>query len=535
MNPAPPSLMTVAALARAGAVERAVELFDAHYAGRHDDSAVLAVLGRLRKSQSRLAGLAAQPWLMASATEAYAAAHRLDPQPYLAINAASTALLAGDAPRARDLAGWVVARLAAPEPVNDTRYYLAATRAEALLILGNLPGATAALAEAAQADPDGWDERAVTVAQLAELSEVLAVDPAWLDPFRPPAALHFAGHMGVAAGGAAEAAIAAATRQLIAAEKVGFAFGALAAGADIVIAEQVLAAGGELHLVLPAPLVDFRRQSVLPAGMAWAGRFDAVAARAASLRVVGPPSDHPHDSLATRLAGDVAIGASRQCARRYATRALQWLVLDEHGGGTNTAVQGRRWPDPASQHRLTVSRDADAEALYPPEESDPGRRDAVVMAIRLDLADLGTLPVSAELVAARAPVTAALAGLPAAQVRTWHDGWDILVDDLEAAVRLALAVQDAARAGAHRPAIGLARGLLGTATDALTGSLIWHGQPAELAERLAWRAPAGVSLCDALFAGCAALAGPAPWHLQPWLTDEPDLGGTAYLLNPVSR
>lgn len=48
--------------------------------------------------------------------------------------------------------------------------------------------------------------------------------------------------------------------------RYGFAWGALAAGADIVIAEHLLASDAELHVVLPCPVEQFEAQSVAPAG-----------------------------------------------------------------------------------------------------------------------------------------------------------------------------------------------------------------------------------------------------------------------------
>jgi hypothetical protein len=183
---------------------------------------------------------------------------------------------------------------------------------------------------------------------LTELCAALGLAAGWLDRFRPPAALHYAGHMGLAAGGVGEAELAARIDRLLAEGPIGFAHGAAAAGADLVIAERLLAHGASLHLVLPAPPGDFRRQSVVPASPAWASRFDAVLARADSVAVVGPAAAGPHDPRATALAAEVAIGGSLAMAQRYATVARQWIVLDENGGGANSASQAARWPHPAT-------------------------------------------------------------------------------------------------------------------------------------------------------------------------------------------
>ena len=49
---------------------------------------------------------------------------------------------------------------------------------------------------------------------------------------------------------------------------IGFAYGSLAAGADILWAEALLAVGSEVHVVLPFALEEFVRVSVEPSGAA---------------------------------------------------------------------------------------------------------------------------------------------------------------------------------------------------------------------------------------------------------------------------
>ncbi len=50
---------------------------------------------------------------------------------------------------------------------------------------------------------------------------------------------------------------------------VGFAFGGLAAGADIVVAEMLLDLGAAVTAVLPFPPEPYLEQSVRPGGEAW--------------------------------------------------------------------------------------------------------------------------------------------------------------------------------------------------------------------------------------------------------------------------
>ncbi len=524
-----PTLPMIAALVRAGAVDRAAELFAA--AG-HDrasgNPAALALKGRIAKAQARLASADAQPARFAEAAAAYRAAHDLDPAPYLAINAATLSLLAGDPAAATSGARAVLALLDGPEPPADTPYFLAATRAEALLLLGDRAGAEAALTEAANHDPDGWDDRAVTLAQLREILGAQGEDCAWLDRFAPPASLHFAGHMGIHAGGSSEAVLTEALDHWLGSQRIGFAWGALAAGADVVIAERLQALGCAVHLVLPCPPEQFAAQSVAPAGREWAARFEAVMARAASLRCAGSLAGSVHDPLATAFAGELAIGGAVLNAARLGSAALQLIVLDETGGGPNTARQAELWQGPdGSRQILTVPRDAAVEALFPPEAPDLARHLLFHAAIAFpgDGASLN----SAELGERAALVGMALATLPQGSVRAGPQGWDVATPDVSAGLSATLAVIDMCRAaGTEPPAAGvdLALGLL--VPDLASGSLVAHGPGTALAQRLLAQAPPGLVLASDPLSVTLAARPAGALRTEPWLPDEPELGGAVH-------
>ena len=197
---------------------RAWALFSAAgYDQRGEDPAALAVKGRLLKGRARLASGAEARGLYAAAAEAYAAANAQLAASYLAINAATLRLLAGDAAGASAAARGVLHQLGDPAAAMDTPYFLAATRAEAHMLLGNQAAAQQAMEQAAQAGPDGWADRAATVAQLREIAAAQNSDAAWIERFAPPASLHFAGHMGLASGSWTEEALSAAIRNVVAA------------------------------------------------------------------------------------------------------------------------------------------------------------------------------------------------------------------------------------------------------------------------------------------------------------------------------
>ncbi|MBL7439274.1 adenylate cyclase, partial [Escherichia coli] len=88
-----------------------------------------------------------------------------------------------------------------------------------------------------------------TLRQFATILAELGLDADWLDAYRPPRTLHYAGQMRIRNDATQSAGIDA----VLAAENIGFGYGALAAGADMLIAERLLARDAELHVTLPSP------------------------------------------------------------------------------------------------------------------------------------------------------------------------------------------------------------------------------------------------------------------------------------------
>ncbi|MFC0590431.1 tetratricopeptide repeat-containing protein [Novosphingobium aquiterrae] len=532
------TLPAIAAMVRAGAVERAWELFVGEgHADRRGDAATEAVRGRLFKARARLTQGREQAQLFAEAARAYSAANVIDPAPYLAINAATLSLLAQDDSAARTGARQVIAMLDSGSNLADTPYYLAATRAEAALLLGDQNAAEAAMDQAATHDPDGWRDRATTIAQLREITAVRGDDATWLIRFAPPASLHFAGHMGLASGGNLEAQLARQVDALIAAERIGFAWGALAAGADIIIAERLLAAGVELHLVLPCAPDTFEGQSVHPAGQQWSARYRSVLARANSLRLAAADAGAVHDPIATAHAGELAIGATLLNASELASTCCQLIVTDADGGGRNTARQAAMWPAGAGpQHHLTVARDAAIEALFPPERSDPYRALAVHVAIELDglSHQVPSDPQSIERQVL--PISRALARMSPHRVRAAPGRWDLVLDDVPEGLATLLDVQANCRAaGMPQPAIGAHIAIASLVSDAASGALVPYGPGMTLARRLMAMAPSGTILITDALAVTMAARRVSGLRSELYHTGDDDSAGPVHVLLPGSQ
>ncbi|MGA9581370.1 MAG: TRAFs-binding domain-containing protein, partial [Allosphingosinicella sp.] len=368
-----PPLSAVIAYARAGAVDQAWRLFLAGRFAHDENASVACVRGRLLKDLAARRAGEERLQLYRDAAAAYEQAARLHATTYPLINAATLFLLASDRAAARTLANRTMDLIEQHPDEPETPYYRAATRAEAFLLLDRHDEARAAFAEAVALAPRAWEDHASTLRQFALILAAQGRDSAWLDVHRPPRSLHFGGHMSfdpeVVRREHLDEKIAAVLEE----ENVGFGFGALAAGADIIIAEALLARGAEVHAVLPGGAEAFAAVSVDPFGNAWRRRFDSVLAMAETVRPVRPLGAAPGSSM-IGLADEVAMGAALMNGRRLESSAVQLLVLDsadEAGNGASGrsreiwAVGGWR------QRVLTAPRETGRDSSAPTAETAP--------------------------------------------------------------------------------------------------------------------------------------------------------------------
>lgn len=315
----------ILALARAGATTRAWECFIAAGLGNvTDDPAALTLKARLIKDQARKTKSGAAARLYLQSAKAYADASALRPDSYPLINAATMSFFAGQPDHMALLAQKVLTMLDTGMGVGETPYWHEATRAEALLLLGREADAQAALGKAIVAAPQAWEDRAATLRQFRQIAEFRNEDSGWLSSYAPPASLYFKGMIGVAPDDIHGAKMA---REAVATANAGFGYGALAAGADILIAEALLDAGAQLHVILPVLSSAFRRQSVAPYGEAWLPRFDRLFEQAASVTVVAAGDRLTGAAIA--FAAQVAKGAAMENACRLEGRAAGLELNDQ--------------------------------------------------------------------------------------------------------------------------------------------------------------------------------------------------------------
>jgi len=374
--PSSVSLATIIALARAGALDQAWARFAAGGYEGSGEASTLTLKGRLLKDRARAAQGLERERLYAEAAKAYGDAARPGRATYPLVNAASLALLGGNAGLAIGYAEQVLAHLQASPDEPETPYYRAATGAEALLLLNRHDDARAAFAEAIALAPRAWEDHASTLRQFGLILAAQGRDSSWLDDHRPPRSLHFGGHMSFDPKVVRREHLDEKIAALLEEEKIGFGYGALAAGADIIIAEALLERGAELHAVLPGGPEAFALVSVDPFGKAWRKRFGAVLERATEIRPVRPLGARPGASM-IGLADEVAMGAALINGRRLESTAVQLLVLDCAHEANGTSGRSRDiWLSGGWRQRiLTAPRETS------PEPSGDGSDESAPLAV----------------------------------------------------------------------------------------------------------------------------------------------------------
>jgi class 3 adenylate cyclase len=198
-----------------------------------------------------------------------------------------------------------------------------------------------------------------------------------IEALQPPPVLVYCGHM-FTAGCAAEPALRA--RIDAALDELGacIAFGPLACGADILIAEALLARGGELNVVLPFREDDFLDQSVRSGGPGWEARFRACM-DAADEVVLASDSAFVGDDNQFAYGTRVAMGLAEIRARQLETRAVQLAVLSDdaaalvrsHIAGTQADVE--QWQALGRESRIIEAGPVRRDLVFPRVEPPADR------------------------------------------------------------------------------------------------------------------------------------------------------------------
>jgi hypothetical protein len=522
--------LQVLASAQMGDTQRAERLYDAYRLGeRSDDEDALALRGRLHKDRALGATGAARARRFQAASAAYRRAHAVRMGYFPAINAATTAWAASDRDGARTLAETVLAH-ADLNPPRD--FFAAASRAEALVLLGRGAEALEAIAGALAGGGVGYGERASACRQLEWLCATTPLSKderaALLASLRPPPVITYTGHM-FRPDGAAEADLAGRIGAAIDDLGSTIAYGALACGADILIAEAILARGGELQVVLPFAVDEFLRASVLPGGEAWVGRFHACLAAASAVTFATRMEDIGDDSLfsyGARLAG----GLARLRAGQMATGAVQLAVWDGQAarGGAGAAVDVTAWRELGFETRIIEPGPVDRTMAWATPKADAAQSRRVSRAIIFtDYKGYSKLSESAipvfnrEIMGRIAGVLARHPGSVCAR-NTWGDAFHGVIEDTVAAAEITLDIIESLKGvmiGAPPGAdsgeteqegmrIGLHYGPVYQEIDPVTGLDNFYGSEVTLAARIEPQVIPGQIYTTQAFAAILAVTAP---------------------------
>lgn len=437
--------LQILALARMGELERATALYDVHLRDQTDIDA-RALGARLLKDAAWAADPAHRPALLARASDAYAAIFHLSRDAFPGINAASLAMLAGRTAEGERLARAVLDSLSKRAAAT---YYDAATEAEAQLILGDEARAEAAIARAATLPGCDQGARSSTSRQLARIAAATGRGAALVARLRPPPVLTFCGHM-FTADPRAEARLAAEIAAYLDERDVRIGYGALACGADILVAEALLARGAELNVVLPYLADDFIETSVRPGGEAWVPRFQACLARAAEV-VIASETGSLGDERQLSYGAMLMMGYARLRARHLDTEACQLAIWDgvETHGLAGTAADVRLWRrHGGSSHVIAFQRSRRPPVTAPPRGPDTPAARAVRGLIFADFAgfsriDEARLPAFWERVLGRAADVIDRHGAQVCSRNSWGDALYVVTDGAVAAANVALDLQRA--------------------------------------------------------------------------------------------
>lgn len=526
--------LTGLALARCGAIERAEELVaEADLVGRADGAEprlqedILALRARLVKDRALAASGDERRSEAQRAAAAYGSVAERTDSSYALVNSATMYLIAGDPAASVAAATRALDQLAEA----DDDYWNAASRAEALLLLGRIDEAGAALATAGDAEPD-WSMRSTTIRQLRLVCREADIDAAILDALPMPSVVHYSGHM-FAQG--PEDDLRSQIEAIFENEQVGAVHGSLACGSDLLVVEAAIERGIEVHAVLPCPAPAFVARSVTPGGGDWPGRFDAALESATSV-VIEPTVAVPDESM-FGYADQLAMGFALAQATQLGSHAFQLALWDgvTSDGEAGTAAAVARWGRTGNPTTvINLPREALTPVASRPKPKPPGgsghtpaRRERTVKAMLFadvkGFSALGEdeLPDFFETVMARLARVVDSFGDTVRYRNTWGDAVYLVIDTAGDAARISLAMQ-AELLGARdelgwptlTARIGGHAGPVFAGHDHVTDEATFYGTHVTRAARIEPRTPPGEVFVTENFAALVALEGDAAIRLE---------------------
>jgi adenylate cyclase len=334
----------------------------------------------------------------------------------------------------------------------------------------------------------------------------------------PPVAV-YCGHM-FSAGSAEEAPLAARVAEALDGLGTMIGYGPLACGADLLIAEALLARGGELNVVLPFAEDDFIAESVLCGGEEWLARYQSCRAAAMSLHFATPGAyvgDDNQFAYNTRL----AMGLAALRAQQLGTEAVQVAVISDRfrslskTGLAGTVADIGMWQALGRRTVAVPAGPVPRNLVFPehPPMAAGTRREirSIIFADYKGFSRLGERELPLFMAEVMGRIGAALDefGGHVEFRNSWGDAIYAIVDEPRTAARLALDLQRrlAKLPPALHPSggeagmrIGVHYGPIWVGTDRITGNAIWYGGEVNRTARIEPVTPVGGVYCTETFA-----------------------------------
>jgi len=377
--------LSILALARSGALKHAEKLYYNTSLPDSQNEDYLALGARLAKDKALHDKTDTRTTLLACAASKYEAIYEDTGGDYPAVNAATLYYLAGNQQKARLFASSVIDICSGQSELSGLgEYYRLATLAEAYLVLGQTSEVRGILENAVGYADDDWSSISGTRKQLALLlsdndaSSILA-------PLVSPSVIHFCGHMISPSEDSGrfpskyESVVQNAIDKELDRLNVGFGYGSLANGADILFAESLLRRGSAVHIIMPFDINEFVEISVKPAGDEWVKRFEACITQASSITYATDDS-YLNDNALFHYATRLAMGLAIQKAQHVSAHIEQLAVWDGKitAGPAGTGADIAFWQSKGYPATLIHSLSGDKLETppdNPSEDFNPGEKE----------------------------------------------------------------------------------------------------------------------------------------------------------------
>ena len=313
------------------------------------------------------------------------------------------------------------------------------------------------------------------------------------------------------------------------------AFGPLACGGDILIAEAMLARGGRLDVVLPFAEDDFLAESVRCGGEGWLPRYHACKNAAHAVHFATPTA-YVHDDNQFNYNTRFAMGLAALRARELGCDAVQLAVMSSKAksfsatGLAGTAADVGIWERLGKRTVVVEAGPVERNLKFPPKPpaNEDVRREirSILFADYKGFSRLGEreMPLFMREVMGRiGEVLDAFSGHVEFR-NTWGDAIYAILDEPTIAAGLALSLQRALRdlppelepegapAGMR---IGLHYGPIYVGSDRVTHADLWYGGEVNRTARIEPVTPIGDVYCTEPFASALILDGADDLEVVP--------------------